>query len=563
MKQTTQRYWQVWQAWAKWPVFRVMVWVMLAQWIGTLLFIHQQEWIGERFYYGTGPAYGTLLMWLGRYFPDLAHFLGVFLNWLYRQLYYETFSPLAFAVKAIPICMVVAMPVVIVGRVKSQMIDWHSALTPQYRRPHLVVAALIAATTFIAMACAPKALDVTMTYVNSTSRIPTVYFDALSDRQVFSYIGPPPQSYVPFRPGGVLMRERIYVSWEMNSAPDGRFFTYRAFKSAMFDLAVALLVAALIGFAIIWLSPWLAVAMTALIWLLIVGVGIGRSWGLNDFFWRIQVNLDQTVYLLLFDIGLCAALWIVLSRVPAGGDSVVADERMPWLAALLGGGAAKPGGALSRAGVFARARHRRQIGLGHRFVWILAAYLALIISAAPAMNSGYGLWFRDGGFAFCTVIVAVITSSLSIGLSWPQRFTALGDVELLRPSRRNGFARELGLAMLSDTIKIFVLTLGAMLIPVAIWSPWSLHNPSFWIGFASALLCAPFVFGVIIWAMPHNSIAATMGAMIAAIVAAALLVEQAFAEHRLAPSMLFAAVGVVLATHAYRRWVTPFRGAMS
>jgi hypothetical protein len=187
---------------------------------------------------------------------------------------------------------------------------------------------------------------------------------------------------------------------------------------------------------------------------------------------------------------------------------------------------------------------------------VLAIYLSAVIALAPAMTDYYGLWFRDNSFAFCTVIVAVITSSLSIGLSWPQRFTALADVELLRPSRRNGFARELGLAMLSDTIEIFVLTLAAMLIPIAIWSPLALQNAAFWTGFTSALLSSALIFGVLVWAMPLNSIAATMGAMIAGIVAAALLVEQAFSSHRLGPSIVAAAVGIALAADVYRRWIS-------
>jgi hypothetical protein len=218
-----------------------------------------------------------------------------------------------------------------------------------------------------------------------------------------------------------------------------------------------------------------------------------------------------------------------------------------------------------RAGLWQRARHRRLIGLGHRFSLLVAGFLALVISVAPSLNSNFGdpRWFDNGGFALCTMMVAVITSILAIGLSWPQRFTALADVELLRPSRRDIFAREIGLAMLSDTIEMFSLTCLAMLIPVVIWSPAALQTTVLWTGFIAAILTAVPVYGVIVWAMPRNSPALTTAALMVCIVAGIVLIGHSVDTYRLVWSAVAAAMGVALAGDAYRRWMSAFAGVLS
>jgi hypothetical protein len=455
--------------------------------------------------------------------------------------------------------LVAALPVMIVGRLKSQMIDWHSALTPRYRWPHLVVAGVISTAIFLLAGVAPRAVDVANDYVSAISTtFPVWYYDPHQEIYVRTYLDLPVNFHDGLRSIPPAERREIYARQLGEEAARGT-------RYALFDLAESLLLATLIGFAVALLSPWKATAITTFVWLLLRGVGWAQSMGIEQLSWRIEEHLPLILLLLAADLGLCVLLWFHISRIPAGGDATVVDERFPWLANFLGRFDSKPLGSLMRAGLWQRARHRRLIGLGHRFSLLVAGFLALVISVAPSLNSNFGdpRWFDNGGFALCTMMVAVITSILAIGLSWPQRFTALADVELLRPSRRDIFAREIGLAMLSDTIEMFSPTCLAMLIPVVIWSPAALQTTVLWTGFIAAILTAVPVYGVIVWAMPRNSPALTTAALMVCIVAGIVLIGHSVDTYRLVWSAVAAAMGVALAGDAYRRWMSAFAGVLS
>jgi hypothetical protein len=281
------------------------------------------------------------------------------------------------------------------------------------------------------------------------------------------------------------------------------------------------------------------------------------GWGLRPWYLATEYATrdgDLVVRFLALDLFLLAALWLRLARLRSNRQSVQADERMPWLGTLLAGPKTELPGGWSKAGLWQRARHRRLIGLGHRFVWIMAVYLGVLISLSPLMEPYYVTWFKGNGFTFCALFAAMSTSTLAIGLLWPQRFAALADVELLRPSGREDFARELGLAMLSDAVEISLVTLFMMLAPIAIWIPGALASGSFWVAAGAAVLSQVLVFGAIVWTMRSRWLVLPIGAMVVTLLAAIALLGAALDGRQFFPAAVAAAVGIGLTVHAYRRW---------
>jgi hypothetical protein len=292
-------------------------------------------------------------------------------------------------------------------------------------------------------------------------------------------------------------------------------------------------------------APWLAISAGICLAILFIATGMGSS--LNN---QVQHHVFQ---FLALDILLAAWLWMRLARLTPKAQPVPADERLPWLSHLLAGRGQMPAGGMVNAGLWRRVRHRRQIGLGHRFVWILAVYLALLIAITP--------WFRPHSYqdyqdaiAFTSLLLAGVTSALAVGLSWPRRYADLCDIELLRPASRSDFGREIALAMLCDAAELIGATVLAMLAPVAIWSPFNFQSIQFWNAVAATILSQVLVFGVILWVMRRKSTAATMAGLAAGILATILLIDQGLDRRGVMPALVAAGIGLVLIADAYRRW---------
>jgi hypothetical protein len=262
----------------------------------------------------------------------------------------------------------------------------------------------------------------------------------------------------------------------------------------------------------------------------------------------------QAEYVFALDGVLLATLWLYLSRLRVGRDAIQTDERVPWLSGLLVGIKSQPPGGLMQAGIWRRAHYRRLMGLGRRFVWIIAACVALLIASTPLVYSTK-TWFVHGDYAFAALVTAGIISALCVGLSWPQRFAELSEVELLRPAPRQDCAREIGLAMLSDAAELSFATIAAMLLPIAFWSPNMLQTAVFWNAVAAGILAQALTFGLLVWTMLLRSAAATMGALVLSILALTTLLYYAMDDRTLVPSMAAGAMGVLLTVSAYRRWL--------
>jgi hypothetical protein len=110
--------------------------------------------------------------------------------------------------------------------------------------------------------------------------------------------------------------------------------------------------------------------------------------------------------------------------------------------------------------------------------------------------------------------------------------------------------------MLLDMVEISVLTLAAVLIPIAYWSPAAVHSTVFWDAALAAVLSQALAFGVIAWIASRGRGAVSVSMLMFAVVigATTVLIHQAMDDRRIMPAIVTAILGVALTAHAYHRW---------
>jgi hypothetical protein len=505
MRSFINRCWQVWLGWIYWPIFRVLIWIMCAQWAAVWLEMQLEI---HRF---------QVVEW--------QWWIGVFI------------TPVDFIDHIIPALLVPAVPMMIVWRLKTDLGDWRRAVMPGYRAPHLLVAALIAAAIFLFMAICPTLLDLSTTYANVHDYGYWYRVQADGSHHALTLVD--------------------YFWLDRYSPGYNDLFLRQYFWPPLGELAWLTFAMIAIGWLTAFLSvlSGLGIAVVALGLLQILGVVAGTTYVWH--FWRInfqyEFNRDPVLITCVFvlDAGLLLLLWLRLARQPVGRDSVRADERVPWLSRLLSGVKPPLPGTLMQAGIWQRARHRRR--LGRRFVWLVAAFTAVMIIASPVTYHTVQ-WLTHGDFAFSVLIAAGIISALCVGLSWPQRFAELNEIELLRPAPRGDCAREIGLAMLIDAVELSVATTLAMFVPIAFWSPNMLETSALWTAVAAGILAQALTFGLLVWTMLLRSQAATMLALFCSIMVVTMLLYYAM-QTWLTPALVAGGIGVLLAGNAYRRWL--------
>jgi hypothetical protein len=398
-----------------------------------------------------------------------------------------------------PVVLLGIVPTLVVWRVRSQMQGWRAAVIPGYRRPHLLISAFIVFVIVLIMGVIPLGLS----------------FAAWS---------------VIYRFSKVVVEQS---AWQ----------TAAVLSQALF-LAVAF------GWLMAWLSPLLVVSI-------VIGCILLLFTGAFSFFEHVaELQHAEIPRFYALDALLFLELWLRLGQISGRDKGLSVDERMPWLSDLFVKLDAPPAGGLICAGVWRRARHRRLLGLGHRFIWLVAIYAAAVIAMAPALGGG-GRWLVNLEYASTALLVAGIISTVGISLSWPQRIAALGDIELLRPATRALFAREIGLAMLADTVEISAASFLAMLAPIYYWSPAALQNPHFWLWAATLLLAQVLVYGMLVWSMNRTFNMTVLGVMAVLVWSAVILIDANFGRYSLSPALVAAGAGVVLSASAYRRWLRP------
>jgi hypothetical protein len=503
MSGTIERYRQTFLLWARWPIFRVMVRIMAVLLAMRLLNM------------------SDLLNYLWRWHS----------RWLLTP--YEVISP---AAEMLGSALLVAVPMMMVWQIRTQLTDWRSALLPRSRRTSLNVAAAIAAGILFVMLFLP-------TFLQMLASLSTDWVHWMWRQPMDAF------------------KEQL----EMN------------FGWQITGLGQSLLLAAVAGYVASWANPWLAVEAYVGGVVVLQGIGwngvrwIQNTLGVPLAQW-ISYHVMHRIYFagdaaLLLSIAtalelfgatfvVLALLWRRICRVSSGDASVKLDESLKWLGDILSNRRQRPAGDLAEAGIWRRVRHRRVIGLGSRFIWITAFLLAGAVSISPMLTHDAGHWLERNGYAFGVLFAAAAVSILAVGLTWPQRWASLGQVEMLRPMPRRQVLAEMGLAMLMDAAEISLATAAAGLIPIAIWSPGQLHSPDFWLAVAATILCQALALGALALIMIRNSTAALTAVLAMAVVAATGLISYTIDSGQLIPALIAAALGMALAAHAYHRWQT-------
>ncbi len=486
MTAVAKRYWQVWRSWSAWPVFQVLCLVMAAQ---LLLQI---------------SGYSLSNLWWQSTVP----------TWMYYYLPGATFLD-----HVIPTVLLVAVPILIVGRLKSQMTNWRSALLPDYREPHLTAGLVIGIAIFFLMAVLPIGLGLWRQYS----------WDFSIARPLF----------------------------ERNPADINGFLFGRVLPAIGF-LAWQLFAALLFGWLLISAATWVFLPLFGVCIAICLHYISQRYFELRieppSFVLDLAHDVAGTCSLMFLDIVLLTGLWMRLANLPVGSESIRADERLPWLSAILVETKSRPKGGMMESGIWRRAGHRRLMGLGRRFIWLLAIYTAGLICLRPVLETFVNARDFDE-FVFEGLFLTGVVSALAIGLSWPRRFAELNEVELMRPAPRHDCAREIGLAMLFDATELCIAMSLAILALTAFWMPLALHYPNFWYMLAAAVCAQAFTFGLLVWMMILRSTAFSMIALALAIVSITMLLYFALDMRTIAPALIAAAIGIALAGDAYRRWL--------
>jgi hypothetical protein len=156
---------------------------------------------------------------------------------------------------------------------------------------------------------------------------------------------------------------------------------------------------------------------------------------------------------------------------------------------------------IATANAWVRVRHLRATGLG-RMPWVMAALMAGSMVVVPWLTGG-----RDNpaagaleSFVFVTMILPPV---LAIG-HWTRRWPSLG-YESLRPASRSRFIRELGFVMALDLAEAWLVVTVASIIPLLVWSPQALADLATSGFFVLSAATAIVVFALNVWLLRLRS----------------------------------------------------------
>ena len=219
------------------------------------------------------------------YLNYIGEFTKVTLPWL--KTFYKLGMILLIGSSMLQPVLTVAVPLMIVGHVKTQMASWRSSLMPRFRRPHLVVAGLISVMIFVVMACAPAALQLVREYSDAGEM-----FTSSKRLDPQSSFGTPYVSYT-----------------EVNSR-----FDYSVVNPALFSLAEVVFIFAFTGLVASRFSAWSALAFLVIA-SAFADARLGRGY-YRAGTWTVA-DQDSLViaWLFLVDIVLLIGLWKRLSLI--------------------------------------------------------------------------------------------------------------------------------------------------------------------------------------------------------------------------------------------------------
>jgi hypothetical protein len=144
--------------------------------------------------------------------------------------------------------------------------------------------------------------------------------------------------------------------------------------------------------------------------------------------------------------------------------------------------------------VFARGLHRRLAVRAPGAAWGVAVLLAIVMAAIMFLL----LHDQRHTDVLLPLVMATVVPGVVVAIGWRERWPSLG-YELLFPSPREQFAREMALALGTNLAEFWLATLIAGVAVLALWEPGTVVRPQFAVSVLASALMQVFLFGVILW----------------------------------------------------------------
>jgi hypothetical protein len=214
---------------------------------------------------------------------------------------------------------------------------------------------------------------------------------------------------------------------------------------------------------------------------------------------------------------------------------------------------------VAAAPLWRRIQHwRLVIGLGRMPIFI-AVLLGLWCYIVPIIAGGR---HDRGSRTIVPIIMSVLVPGLVVGGIWPRRWYVLAD-ESLRPASRRQFVREQGAAMAVELAITSLWLTTAFFAGALLIEPSTILSSPLWPALPLIISAQILNFAVIVWVMRFRSGWLVVLPMLLALAVDGVVLATggALADHdetghMLIAALIFAAVGVAITYHAYRRWLT-------
>jgi hypothetical protein len=201
---------------------------------------------------------------------------------------------------------------------------------------------------------------------------------------------------------------------------------------------------------------------------------------------------------------------------------------------------------------------RLVIGLGRMPIFV-AVLLGLWCYILPILANGS---HDRGSRTILPIVMSVLVPGMVVGGVWPRRWYVLAD-ESLRPASRRQFVREQGAAMALEMAITWLWLTTAFFAGALLLEPSTMLSSPLWPALPLIISAQILNFAVIVWVMRFRSgwlvvLPMLLGLLVDGVVLATggALAEHDENGHMLIAALIFAAAGVAITYHAYRRWLT-------
>ncbi|HSZ54525.1 MAG TPA: hypothetical protein VK797_02615 [Tepidisphaeraceae bacterium] len=432
-----------------------------------------------------------------------------------RWGYHIQFSVIVFLglalINLLPVVACVMLIIMFLLQVRQQLRGPQAALTPDYRRPHQ----LVAGTLFLVIVLALTAF----------------YYHAAPGRT--------PWNYYAVSPSALFVVVLTFMTLAALSAIGSAWWLlvlipliWAATTRWKFELLIKLFVQ---DFRNVpparFYDRWMALMHR--VWLVRAAVLIFDLAALAVLAWRVKPATTES-----WELRMIRTVFAAFGR---RSGSVRAEARV----------AHEP-----LTSVLRRANHRRLAVHHPRFAWSVAGFLAVALLLL-ALLFGRD---REHTEVMCCLVMATVIPGAIVAASWRERWPSLA-YESLYPAGKDQFISEIAVAVAVDLAEFWLAAFVAALVALAIVAPRLLVSPLVGVGFlASGMMQVP-VFGVTLLMSRRQAGVVSAGLMVLVMLAQLVPLLETWSDHpALKPAGLLLvalaemAFGILLALAGYANW---------